>query len=243
MTPWQIMQTLRFKGTRDPFFANVGYLLHFDDIANPQAWPDVRGNVWSRVTNPTLIWLEVSSEQTKFGGGALRMKTATGTSSDFTLVASPIGGNYSLGTGNKFTLEGWMWWTGNIDSRPTWGMVLSNVGTEIIGIVMWTANQISFRTSLNGATRDDLVNPPLNQWVHMAVSYDGTTKYWFVNGVLAGSAVVTAGAAQTVQQYTVRGASSGGNPPYAYMDDLRFTFGICRYTANFSVPTEAFPNS
>ena len=28
-----------------------------------------------------------------------------------------------------------------------------------------------------------------------------------------------------------------------YMDDIRITKGVARYTSGFSVPTEAFPNS
>jgi hypothetical protein len=245
VTPWQIMQTLRYKGTRDPFFANVRFLLHFDDPANPQIFPDVIGNTWVHQTPGSDITnLQVSNTQAAVSSaGSLRVKSAGGTSSDYTLSASPpIGGNYSMGAGNLFTLEGWIWWTGDINSRLGLASVYNSISSEIIAIKFNTTNQFRFFTAF-GSNHDGFVNPPLNQWVHLAMTYDGTTKYWFVNGVLQGSVVTGAGATQTIATYLMQSIASGGNPPYAYTDDVRFTVGVCRYTSNFSVPTAPYPNS
>lgn len=235
-----IVDPYRFE--TDAYFASVKYLLHFDGVGSPQAWPDVIGNTWTRATTPTPDTnLEVSSAAAKFGAGSLKMKTIGGVSTDFTLTCSPS--SYSLGTGNKFTLEAWMYWTGNVDSRNNYGEVLDGSSNVICGIVFYTTNQIKFRTFLNGSTDDQIVTPPLNQWVHVALTYDGTTKRWFVNGALTGSSVLTAGAAQTVASYKIRGTASGNAfAPAGYMDDLRFTAGVCRYTGAFTPPTQAFPN-
>ena len=229
-------------GGGDPDFANVGYLLHFDDPGTPQIFTDVLPNTWTRgaFSGGTLADLQVSSVNPKWGPGSLQVTTVGG-SSDFTLNGVPNGGSYLLQPGNLFTLEAWVWWTGNVDSRISGGAVLT--GTAAIAeIRSFGANNFSFDTQLN-ATNNQSEAMPLNQWVHVAMSYDGTTKYWFIGGVLKGSAVVAAGSPVLITGYKNNGIASG-NPsaPAGYVDDMRFTFDVCRYTADFTPPAGPFPD-
>lgn len=229
---------------QDAFFANVGYLLHFDGTGSPQAFPDVKLNVWSKQTvNPAVdANMAVSAERPKFGAGSLRVVTDLGTTANYTLRANPIGGNYPLGAGNAFTLEGWLYWTGSVDSRVSVGGVNDSIGGLIAEIRMQSANTFLFSTNLSG-TDDRPETIPTNQWVHMAMTYDGTTKRWFVGGVLKGSAAIGAGSAKTVGAYRLLNTASAGAPLPAYVDDIRFTFGVCRYTATFTPPAAPFPDS
>jgi len=230
-------------GDFDPFFAFVGYLLHMDNPASPFSFPDVELNVWARegVAHPGEFF--ISGSNPKFGDGSLFIQTKDGTSTDYGISASAIGGNYTLSAGNKFTQEGWLYWTGNVDSRPSVGQVISFGGSVFCEIQFETTNQIRFYTNLN-IPDTQVVSPPLNQWVHLAQSYDGTTKYWFVNGVLQGSSAVAVGAAKIISGYRCRGTASGNlSAPAAYVDEIRFTFDVCRYTSSFTPPTAPFPDS
>jgi len=225
----------------DPYFSNVGYLLHMDG-ASPYVFTDVKGNLWDREATGAPDDFQVNDGNPKFGDGALLMRTATGTSEDYGITAAPLAGAYALQAGNKFTLEGWLWWTGDVDSRISVGAVLSDTPVFIGAIEFNTTSQLRFRTHLD-ALDDRLVTPPLSQWVHLELGYDGTTKYWFVNGVLQGSAVLPAGVVKTVSEYRCRGTASGNVfAPIARVDDLRFTFDVCRHTASFPPPTAPFPD-
>jgi concanavalin A-like lectin/glucanase superfamily protein len=239
---WWLTQPITALIDNDPNIGQVGYLLHLDNPSTPFVFTDVKGNAWSRqsvASNPATFTL--SGAAAKFGDGGLVMTTATGTSTDYTIAATPLAGSFALQPGNLFTLEGWVYWTGHVDSRIGIGEVQTSV-TSLCSIDFYTTNQLRFRTFLN-AQDDRVISPPLNQWVHLAVTYDGTTKYWFVNGVLIGSAVLPAGSAKTVTGYKVGGTASGNVfAPAAYIDDLRFTYDVCRYTSNFTPRAAAFPN-
>ena len=80
-----------------------------------------------------------------------------------------------------------------------------------------------------------------NNWHHIAVSRNGSTIKLFVDGAEQDSA--TNSASFTVSSgYPLIGADSttAGNFT-GYINDLRVTKGIARYTTGFTPPTAAFP--
>jgi len=81
-----------------------------------------------------------------------------------------------------------------------------------------------------------------NTWTYFAVSRSGTTAYLFVNGTLQTS---TSNSTNFNQTDVLRiGSGSGlGGAMTGYLDSIRLTKGICRYTATFSAPTSSFPKS
>lgn len=78
----------------------------------------------------------------------------------------------------------------------------------------------------------------VNTWTHIAGTYDGTNMRIFVDGVLQATL------AATMPAYTGRfyiGANWTGNNGFnGYVEEVRLTPGICRYTTTFSPPTEPF---
>lgn len=85
-----------------------------------------------------------------------------------------------------------------------------------------------------------------NTWYHFALVGTSTNTYFFVNGNLIGSvAYAIGGVNNTVLGIGANPNFNAGSPASflnGYIDDLRITKGIARYTANFTPPAQAFPN-
>jgi len=87
-----------------------------------------------------------------------------------------------------------------------------------------------------------------NQWYHIAVCRSSGTTKLFVNGTQSGSSYsdsnsyVSPAYVNVGQYMTSDGTFYGSEWLDGYIDDLRITKGMARYTANFTPPTAAFPN-
>jgi hypothetical protein len=79
-----------------------------------------------------------------------------------------------------------------------------------------------------------------NVWTHLAFCRTGTTTRFFYNGVEQSSKTSSVSLGVPIAGYPTVGVS-GGYSATAYIQDLRFTKGLGRYTANFTPPTQAFP--
>jgi len=83
-----------------------------------------------------------------------------------------------------------------------------------------------------------------NTWHHIAFCYNGptTTNYVFLNGNLITSSVSSNAMTQTAALLLGVQGSNRILPYKGYIDDLRITSGLARYTANFTPPTKAHPD-
>ena len=63
----------------------------------------------------------------------------------------------------------------------------------------------------------------------------------FVNGTQVGTTQTTSQAYDLTTTSTTVGSQAANFYLNGYIQDLRVTTGVGRYTANFSVPTAAFP--
>jgi hypothetical protein len=84
--------------------------------------------------------------------------------------------------------------------------------------------------------------PTVNVWTHVALSFDGTTYRLFYNGTSQATST-TLLQNNTLTAWYVGAKYDGSRPFNGYIDDLRITKGYARYTANFTAPTTAFPNT
>jgi hypothetical protein len=82
----------------------------------------------------------------------------------------------------------------------------------------------------------------INEWSHIAAVYNGTVISIYVNGVLWGTKTGVTNFNNTAKNMGI-GSHIGGNSEVfrGYMNDLRITNGVARYTgATYTIPTTSF---
>jgi hypothetical protein len=195
----------------------------------------------------TLGTTQISSAQSKFGGKSIAFD---GTAANITM---PYNSNFSLGIGD-FTVEGWFYFTNlSTTMRPliqlgdgangsgpiynAWSLnYMGSEGSNQLRFYRYDGTEFSYATSALSLTA--------NVWTHIAVSRSSGTLKIFVNGVSYYSNTVTQSfAAVNTNPLRIGLGYYGpqvtyGGPRYwsGYMDDIRITKGIARYTANFTPP-------
>ena len=84
------------------------------------------------------------------------------------------------------------------------------------------------------------------RWYHMACAREGNTVRFFVDGTLCSTQQDVTGVTYFTgtQEFEIFSQDSNGAGDHAtYIDNVRITKGVARYTANFTAPTAAFPTS
>jgi len=175
---------------------------------------------------------QIDTTVKKYGTGSLEFD-GTG---DWLLV--PDSPDQRLGTGN-FTIECWLYLSATGTARGIVGKGTSTTGwllsTNTSNAVVFTygTSTITSTGTLSGTT-----------WYHIAVVREGTgsnqTKI-YIDGTNDGTGTVSTDFTQTNAAY-VGANRTGGDPMNGYIDDLRITKGVARYTATFTPPTAAFPD-
>jgi hypothetical protein len=178
---------------------------------------------------------QVSTAVTKFGTGSMAFD---GTGDWLTFIDTP---NVQLGTGN-FTIEGWVYLSALGSVR---GFFSKGTSTTGISLGVNALNQLVFNYTASSLTATTAL--VISTWYHVAVVRNGTAT-GNVKIYLNGTADATSGGAindnfnQTSIGY-VGADRVATSPMNGYIDDLRVTKGLARYTANFTAPTAAFPDN
>jgi hypothetical protein len=191
------------------------------------------GNIFDGTTKNNLNTLgdaKVSTTQSKFAPTSV-VFDGTG---DY--LTAPSNTAFAYGTGD-FTWEAWVYMnttSGNqyiLDHGLESGTLTYNGGlryynpTTGIGSALYTT-----APTLTAGT-----------WNHIAVARQSGTTRLFLNGTLVASGADSnnfASAAISIAQY-----GGGGLYYNGYIQDLRLTKGVARYTANFTPPTAPFPTN
>jgi hypothetical protein len=174
---------------------------------------------------------QVSTTQAKFGTTSMYFD---GTGDYLTVIDKP---ELRLGTA-PFTVEFWLYAsTPVIVTKALVSKGGSNTGWQI---QISGSDEIQF---IFGSTAVASAVLSSNTWTHVAVVREGTgtnqTKI-YVGGVNTGVATVSTDFNQTSPLYV--GAGRLITDLFTgYIQDLRITNGVARYTANFTAPTAAFP--
>jgi hypothetical protein len=245
---WLITGTQKVPPTVwDPNFLNVSLLLHGDGTNGSTTITDSSP---SPKTVTAFGNAQISTAQSKFGGASI----AFDGNGDY-LTLNSNASDFAFGTAD-FTVEFWLYMQVVPDS-PTLKALIDFRPRSTTGQIAPTLymNGSSIRFFVNGADRiTSSTSVILSQtWQHIALSRaSGTTKA-FVAGTQVGSSYsdtnnyITSSGRPWIGVFsnesllpipTVDIASS----PNGYIDDLRITKGVARYTANFTPPTAPFPD-
>lgn len=210
---------LMLAGVYDPYWPSVSALLHMDGSNGSTTFTDETGKVWTPSGNA-----QISTASAKFGQSAV-----FDGSGDW--VDGPSSADFTFGTGD-FTLECWANFTNLSANRA-----LLSLGSD------WT---------LYGASNGNLYvyNGAINildggaqatgAWHHIAVSRQGNTIRLFRNGAQVASA--TNSANMTSTNMRIGSATTGASNMLGYIDEVRITKGVARYTAAFTPPSSPFPD-
>ncbi|MCL5411951.1 MAG: LamG domain-containing protein, partial [Patescibacteria group bacterium] len=79
-----------------------------------------------------------------------------------------------------------------------------------------------------------------SSWNHIALTYDGTTLRWFINGVLINSTAASGTVGGTDAGYTVNASGGGGGAFIGGYYDEFIISNIARYISNFTSQTKPF---
>ena len=179
----------------------------------------------------------VSTAEKKFGTGSMLFNGST----DYCRTIAPVG-THQFGTGN-FTIECWAYCT-NLAGGTTTSMMLvdfrQSTINEVRPTLVLTSNTFAYYSSETLRISSGTISA--NTWYHVAVVRSSGSTKLYVNGTNVGVTYAD------TNNY-LDGSPTIGNyfaqPIYGfagYIDDVRITKGIARYTANFTPPTQAFPN-
>jgi hypothetical protein len=227
----------------DPSFAQVVALLHCDGANGGTTFTD--SSSYARTVTRTGT-ATTSTTQSKFGGasislpGSSRIDIANDSAMDFL-------------TGD-FTIEAWCYFTSvgsstKVFSCREWFPAAATTGGFSLHYYSggWTW-QHAFNNS-GGLTSFALGSsaPTQNTWLHVAMVRSGNSGYLFVDGTQVGT-TQNFGASSPVAMtnyaipLTIGGPVENNSYMTGYFDDFRLT-KAARYTADFTPPSAAFPDS
>lgn len=226
----------------DPYWANVVLLLDassYADGSTPSTL-DVTGKTPAYRNDA-----KVKTDQFKFGSASLYFD---GTNDRVSFADS---NDWAMGTGDA-TYEMWVRFEGSYSAgqRMLLGQAAST-GDFYSVLIRRHADDYWGGAVTNGTTTyaDSTHIAPVasDTWVHLAVVRHGANLYGFTNGVK--SVLTTALSGVTLMNNTgplSLGSYADENAGYhfkGWVDQLRITKGVARYTADFTPPTAAFPHS
>jgi hypothetical protein len=177
--------------------------------------------------------VQISTSVSKFGGGSIAFDGA----GDILKITPDVNVNMNFDTG-PFTFECWVY-----RSSASGQIFIADFGvTSVNGWALYDEGATgNMQVRIADVDRIAVSPIPATTWTHLAVVRVGTTITLYVNGTSAGS-YASAGT-NFIYAGTKYIGSQSGSSSYmnGYMDDIRITKGLARYTANFTAPTEAFP--
>jgi hypothetical protein len=217
----------------DPDFPSVSLLLHLNGTngstdftgADTSSLPKTVTGVGSA---------QISNAEARFHQSLLLNDANTYTN----YLTTPDNAGFQFGTGD-FTVEAWFY----LISKPRGVAAIISSGSSLYNanggyLVVDGSNRIQFGlpgAAFSGGTIST------GQWYHVAGTRSGTTTRIFINGTLEATGTGDSSSYNFSKDNLLIGRngwdSSGSQGFHGYIDEVRITKGVARYTASFTAPT------
>jgi hypothetical protein len=174
---------------------------------------------------------KLSTALKKFGTASLSLD-GTG---DYAFIQSNT--DFEFGT-QDFTIEGWFYRIGTDRTQVIYDQRTAT--PQVVPLIFInSSNQLIYNVNGNARITGSVVSA--NSWNHFAVSRSGTSTRLFLNGTQVGTTYTDTN--NYIQGPVTIGISFNLGVAFeGYIDDLRVSKGVARYTANFTPPLATVAN-
>ena len=229
--------------TLDQYYNSCSLLCHFDKLNSSGSFID---NSRNNLTITSVNGETISNVQSKFGGASAFFD---GTN-DYVTIADTV--PLRLGS-TAYTIEAWIYLLSLPSSGTAWSIFQQNQhigGGNFLELIVSNSGGTYYiegnlyNSSVYKYSVTKTVTNLLNVWHHVALIWTGTTAYVSFDGVLS-TGVSYSGNDAPSTPTTYIGLYYAATSYYfnGYIDELRVTKGVARYTSNFRPPPLPFPNS
>jgi len=145
-----------------------------------------------------------------------------------------------------FTIEAWVYTTNNARSFQVICLQSDTSESDIntpIQVRLETSGVNAFcrdSSSLIGQCQSGTGFISSNTWHHIAYVRNGSSFVLYIDGVSRGTATSSATQKNATGRMMIGARGDGANYFLGFIDDLRITKGVARYTANFTPPGPLF---
>jgi len=178
----------------------------------------------------------VENSVKKYGTGSMQFDGTTG------YLEAPASRLFDFGDGD-FTIEFWMYNQSDSDDRGGIFELYVN-DNNYLRLFRQTGNQLEVQVSNAGSRNVDIsTSITEDQWTHIALVVNNGTMTVYKDGTSVGSdGLFTLPDLSSAQVLVGLDLLNTARWYTGYIDDLRVTKGVARYTANFTPPAAKLPN-
>jgi len=219
--------------TGDQYYNSCSLLLHCDGSNGSTTFTDNSPRTKTVTSNNGAA---ISTAQSKFGGASALFD---GTN-DYLSIPNNAEFNFASGT---FTIECWFYFLTSVTDK---NLLTTYYNSNQAWYIQTYLGKIVVGFSGDGADITGTTTILANTWYHVAVSGTAGSYKMFINGTQEGSTYTgaTSLASSAPLYIGVLIYNSAGYGYFnGYIDEVRITNGIARYTGNFTPQTSAFPNN
>ena len=215
----------------DPQFQSVTLLLHGNGTNGSTTITD---NSFNTKTISRFGNTQISTAQSKFGGASIAFDGSgdylkTQLSSDFNMFQQ------------NFTAEFWVYFNAVTGTPHILNMGGSSEYDAGGRATVWVTSSLFLSLYTNGGGITSGTTLAINTWYHVALTKaSGTWQLW-LNGVSQGTTASTVFPTSSLQEIGIGSQHyQTNNFLNGYLDEVRITRNVARYTANFTPPAAAF---